>query len=103
MDLNFPPGTNFLYNYSNYLLLAMVVERTSGMRMELFLKGRIFVPLGMHNTMLLEDNRQLVAGRAYSYRRLQSGIYQNRFQADDIVGSTVCLRLFRTPRNGIMS
>lgn len=86
--LNFKPGTDFLYSNSNYLLLAIVVERVSGLKMDRFLKERVFRPLQMSNTALQEDKRQLVPNRAYSYGRNQSGEFRNRLQVDELIGST---------------
>ena len=46
----FSPNTGFDYCNTNYALLASVVERISGQPFELFLKYRIFDPLGMNHT-----------------------------------------------------
>lgn len=48
--LNFRPGTRHQYESPNYVLLAEIVERVSGKPFELFLKERIFEPVGMTNT-----------------------------------------------------
>ncbi len=85
-SLNFNPGTGFLYSNSNYLLLAILVERTSGKQLNRFMEERIFGPLGMSHTILLDKKQWLVPNRAYSYSKDESGRYQNRFQIDEIVG-----------------
>jgi len=41
------PGDGYLYSNSNYVLLAEVVARVSGMTLPDFLAERIFVPLGL--------------------------------------------------------
>lgn len=41
------PGSGFLYSNSNYVLLAEVVEKTSGLALPDFLAERIFEPLGL--------------------------------------------------------
>ncbi len=48
--LNFAPGSSAMYSNSNYLLLAMVVEKVSGMPFEDFAEKRLFAELGMTNT-----------------------------------------------------
>ena len=45
--LAFKPGTRYQYSNTNYLLLGLVVESTSGMTYADFLQQRIFKPLGM--------------------------------------------------------
>lgn len=47
------PGSKFIYSDINYILLAEIVRRTSGMSIDEFAKTRIFQPLGMHETMYL--------------------------------------------------
>lgn len=46
-ELNFEPGSRFVYSNSNYTLLALVVERASGQSFPAFMKARVFEPLGM--------------------------------------------------------
>ena len=43
-ELNFAPGSRYLYCNSGYTLLAEVVERVSGQRFREFAKERIFAP-----------------------------------------------------------
>lgn len=65
----FPPGTKWQYSNSGYAVLAMVVERVSGMRFGDFLRARIFRPLHMDHTVAYENGRNKVAKRAYGYRK----------------------------------
>ena len=46
----FPPGTNFLYSNSNYLLAAFIVESITGNPIQTELKNRVWDPLGMKHT-----------------------------------------------------
>ncbi len=66
-ELNFPPGQEFLYSNTGYTLLAVIVERVSGMSFRDFTDQRIFVPLGMSHTHFHEHYGDLVPDRAYSY------------------------------------
>lgn len=48
--LQFAPGSAYSYSNSNYLLLAIIVTKVSGMPFGTFLQQRIFQPLGMTQT-----------------------------------------------------
>jgi len=49
-DLEFEPGTKFVYDNSGYFLLGAIVEKVTGKPYEQVLKENIFDPLGMKNT-----------------------------------------------------
>ena len=63
----FPPGTKWEYSNSGYCVLAMVVEKISGMPFAEFLHQRIFAPLKMQNTVAHVYGKNHVANRAYGY------------------------------------
>jgi CubicO group peptidase (beta-lactamase class C family) len=63
----FPPGTAWRYSNTGYALLALIVEKVSGMRFADFLKTRIFDAVGMPNTVAFEDGRSTVSRRAFGY------------------------------------
>ncbi|MFD2161557.1 serine hydrolase domain-containing protein [Paradesertivirga mongoliensis] len=44
------PNRKFHYNNSNYMILAAIVEKVSGMKFSQFMKENIFDPSGMKNT-----------------------------------------------------
>ena len=76
----FVPGTGYRYSNSGYALLALIVERASGQRYAEFLRQRIFLPLGMENTVAFEDGVSQVAHRAYGYS-LENGTWQRTDQS----------------------
>jgi D-alanyl-D-alanine carboxypeptidase len=45
-----PPGSNIQYSNTNTVLLGMVVEKVSGLKIEDFIAHRILRPLGLRNT-----------------------------------------------------
>ena len=47
--------THFSYCNTNYVLLALLIERITGMRYKLAMKKIIFEPLGMKNTFVFDD------------------------------------------------
>ncbi len=66
-SLNFAPGSEYAYSNTGYNLLALIVERASGMTFREFTRDRIFSPLGMSDTHFSDDSNEIVAGRAESY------------------------------------
>lgn len=46
----FPPGTNFDYSNTNFILLGMIAEQITGHPIGQEFQNRIFKPLGMNNT-----------------------------------------------------
>lgn len=65
--LNFPPGTQYLYSNTGYVLLAVLVERVSGQPLREFAKAEIFEPLGMSRTTFRDDHTMLIEDRALAY------------------------------------
>ena len=65
--LYFPPGTAYRYSDTGYALLALIVARASGEDFASFLRARIFLPLGMRDTVAYEAGVSRVAHRAFGY------------------------------------
>lgn len=76
----FAPGRDYRYSNSGYALLALIVERASGQRYPDFLRTRIFVPLGMRDSVAFEDGVSNVAHRAYGYS-FEDGAWQRTDQS----------------------
>jgi CubicO group peptidase (beta-lactamase class C family) len=55
--LKFAPSSRFEYSNSGYEALGQIVERASGKRYAEFLKENIFDPLGMHDTLVLDEGK----------------------------------------------
>jgi N-acyl-D-amino-acid deacylase len=64
----FEPGDKWEYSNPGYELLAMIAERASGQAFGDFVEQRIFAPLGMKNSVVLDDRHPHLAKRAYGYR-----------------------------------
>lgn len=62
----YPKGEKFQYNNSGYVLLAMIIEKVTGMEFDAYLKERIFDVCGMESTGYYELDR-LPAKCANSY------------------------------------
>lgn len=52
LPLNFKPGDAWEYSNTNYVLLALLVEKTSGDKFDRYLTKMIFQPAGMNNTFM---------------------------------------------------
>ncbi|GAB5399894.1 MAG: hypothetical protein Aureis2KO_14790 [Aureisphaera sp.] len=65
-DLNFKPGTEYLYSNSNYILLAEIVERVSGKNFGEYALG-FFEAQQMKETAFLTNNMAVVPNRARPY------------------------------------
>ena len=66
--LNFTPGDQYSYSNTGYTLLALIVERVTGLSFRAYTDRHIFRPLGMVHTWFQDDHEELVANRAYGYR-----------------------------------
>ncbi|WP_334178572.1 serine hydrolase domain-containing protein [Pseudoxanthomonas sp.] len=71
--LYFTPGSTYRYSNSGYALLALVVERASGMSFAEFLHARIFAPLGMRDSLARVDGGPEVPHRAWGYSATGEG------------------------------
>jgi len=64
--LDFPPGTDFRYSNSGYIVLGYVLEKISNQSYADFIRENIFIPLSMQNSGY-DSNTQIVARRAQGY------------------------------------
>jgi len=65
----FPPGTNWRYSNSGYVLLGLIAAKASGESFPAHLHDAIFAPLGMTTTVAHVEGGDTVANRAYGYSR----------------------------------
>jgi len=89
-ELNFTPGTRFLYSNSGYTLLAQVVKRISGQSFREFTTTNIFRPLGMNSTHFRDDHAQIVKNFAEGYAPAD-GKFRISITNFDTVGATSLL------------
>jgi CubicO group peptidase (beta-lactamase class C family) len=85
-DLNFTPGAKFDYSNSGFVLLSITVERVSGQSFSAFMHDRFFGPLGMTRTLVDQDHRRIVKGRAQSYSKDASGTWLHFPKTIDATG-----------------
>lgn len=65
-DLNFKPGTEFLYSNSNYILLAEIVAKVSGQTF-LDYTTSMFEALGLDKTSFIDSYMDVIPNRARGY------------------------------------
>lgn len=66
-DLNFPPGEDFNYCNTGWVLLAVAVSRVMGVPFGDYVQERIFEPLGMTASSVRHDHGALIPKRASAY------------------------------------
>jgi CubicO group peptidase (beta-lactamase class C family) len=85
-ELNFPPGSEYLYSNSGYVLLAEAVERAIGVPFREYSEEVIFGPLGMTHSHFHDDHTHLVPGRADGYAPLRGGGFRKSMTTLDMIG-----------------
>ncbi|WP_259065250.1 serine hydrolase domain-containing protein [Mucilaginibacter sp. X4EP1] len=83
--LNNVPGAEFIYSNSNYILLALIVEKVSGMSLPDFTQKYIFTPAGMTHTSWRDNYRKIVPNRGIAYS-LKDGHYQINMPNESVYG-----------------
>lgn len=66
-ELSFQPGSDFAYCNTGYMLLAMVVERVSGLSMHDYAVQHIFRPLGMEHSNFFQHEKDGLPDGTTSY------------------------------------
>lgn len=61
------PGTGYMYSNSDYGLLRLILEQAAGQPLSDYMEGRIFKPLQMHSTHLVDDFLQVIPNHAPFY------------------------------------
>lgn len=84
-ELNFAPGSEYLYSNSGYLTLAIIIRRVSGESIGTFAQKNIFTPLEMKNTFIYEDGAKVVKNRAIGYSK-DGDEYKREHHFDFVVG-----------------
>lgn len=67
-NISFKPGAKYQYSNSGYFLLGIIVERVSKKSLRAFAEENIFKPLGMKNTLYLDNRSEIVKNRAHGYK-----------------------------------
>lgn len=57
-----PPGERFLYSGFDPILLAAILQKATGQRLDVFAKEKLFAPLGITSAVWEGDERDLING-----------------------------------------
>lgn len=76
-ELQNEPGAEWNYNNTAFGLLAEVVERVTGEPFDVWVKGNIFEPLGMDDSVVKASQDQIIAGAAMGYAPAEGGGFRN--------------------------
>ncbi len=68
--LDFEPGERYSYSNGGYVMLAMIVEKASGMPFHKFMKKNIFDPLKMKSTLVYDESKPEVKNRAKGHHHV---------------------------------
>lgn len=86
-DLNFNPNDEFSYSNSGYFLLAKIVEQVTKQSFSKFLKAKVFEPLQMNSSFVMDDFHMIIKDKANSYE-INNGSYVNVPANYSYTGST---------------
>lgn len=70
---NFQPGAEYVYSNTGYMLLGVVIARVSGQSLAKFSEERIFRPLSMKNTSIVDSYPDGIAALARGYAKTDKG------------------------------
>ena len=87
-SLKFPPGSRWEYSNVNYMLLARIVERVSGLPFGEFTRREIFDPLGMASSSFNTDLGAVIPGRVTGYNADDSGGYRQEVRRSPHYGGS---------------
>jgi CubicO group peptidase (beta-lactamase class C family) len=65
----FPPGTQWSYSNSGYVVLGLIVAKVSGQPFPEFLHQRIFAPFQMDHTLAYVKGQNEITNRAYGHTK----------------------------------
>lgn len=94
MKRNFKVGKKFSYTNTGYLMLAMVIEKVTGLKFEEYIEQNLFLPLEMDDSEFISRN---VNGTAKGYNKgRESKIFHHSafFGCGDIISTAIDLSKF---------
>ncbi len=86
-DLNFKPGSEFMYCNTGYMLMVKIIENITAEKFPDWMTQNVFEPLGMIHTYVEDQYNRVVRNNATSYHQLTNGNYQRAVEYWGYVGS----------------
>ncbi|MEM7373013.1 MAG: serine hydrolase domain-containing protein [Bacteroidota bacterium] len=87
-ELNFPVGTEHSYSNTGYILLAIVIERITGMTFREWMQKHIFEPLEMTHSFANDNPDELIPHRATAYYYLNGKMAYRQENGMALIGSS---------------
>lgn len=87
-DLNFQPGTEFMYSNSNYVLLALIIQRVSEQDFTKWMKSHVFDPLGMTNTFIDASNANTLSTACMPYFEIGENQFEIAINSSHDIGAS---------------
>ena len=88
-ELNYPPGTEYSYTNTGYVLLAELISRVAGQPFQEYINDVIFEPLDMTQSYIHYDIHNIIPHRAQSYHKsAAAGTYINYANNTTAMGSS---------------
>lgn len=79
----YPRGSKFQYNNTGFVVLAIIIEKVTGLEFDKYLKDYVFIPCGMHNTGYYElDRLPAKCAVNYIYDKKSNDYRTNIFSVD---------------------
>ena len=72
-DLNFEPGSEYMYCNTGYMFLVNIIEKVTGENFMNYMKKEVFEPLGMKDTYVEPNYDAIVPNNATSYYTKENG------------------------------
>lgn len=84
------PNRNFLYNNTNFVLLALIIEKVTGLSFPEAMQYMVFNPLGMNNTFVMKFERDadIVSKSYYANGRFWDYDHLDKTYGDKNIYST---------------
>lgn len=74
-DLNFEPGEEFMYSNSNYVLLALIIQKVSGEEFSSWMNSNVFMPLNMKSTYVDALNEKTAGNTSTPYFEKEENVF----------------------------
>ena len=85
--VNFKAGEKYEYNNTGYILLSEIIERVGKKPFKTQLQEKIFLPLSMKDTKVVDNENMVIKNKAYSYN-LDNAFYVKNPVALSTIGSS---------------
>ncbi len=88
-EANCPPGQRYLYNNTNFVLLAEIIRRVTGLEADAFRREAIYQPLGMRATGARASDDDVLPDLATGYVASETGAFVRGVHLLGIAGDVV--------------